>query len=954
MLKRIINLSILFRFAVSGSNLLFAQPSETSQNQISFELSEAIPLDPDVIKGQLDNGLTYYIMTNQKPEERAELRLVINAGSILENDAQQGLAHFVEHMAFNGSENFEKQELVDYLESIGMQFGPDLNAYTSFDETVYMLQVPTDSTELVETAFQILEDWAHLLSFEDEEIDKERGVIVEEWRGGRGAEARMMDEQFPVLFKGSKYAERMPIGKMEVVENFEYDTLREFYYDWYRPDNMSVVAVGDFDPAWVEQLIKQHFAHIPMPKDPPVREEFEVPDHEETLFAIASDPEATMSRIAIYYKHPLEEIETVEDYREKILADLYNGMLNQRLVELTKEADPPFIFGISAQGRFLRTKNIYFLMAMVAEGGIERGLEALLTEAKRVKQYGFTQTELERQKKETLRAMEQRFNERDKTESSRFASIFASNFLNNTKAPGIEWEYELYNQVVPDITLEEINALADKWIRDESRVIMANSPEKDGLEIPTEDDLLAVFNKVEAADLMAYSDEVSDAPLVKSLPQGSEVISEEYIEEIDTYHWTLGNGVEVILKPTDFKNDQVLFTAFSPGGHSLVLDEDYIAASTAATLISEGGLADFSKIELDKKLAGKVVNVSPWIGSEEEGFRGSASPQDLETMFQLIYLYFTEPRADSTAFQAYKKRMESVFENRSSNPEAVFGDTISWAMTQYHPRMKPWSMERLDEMDLQKSFEIYNDRFADASDFIFVLVGNLDPGEIKPMIETWLGGLPSINRSESWRNLGIDPPQGLTEKEVRKGLEPKSYVRIIFPGDFEWSRQNRYDLMSTAALLRIKLREVLREDMGGTYGVGVYAGTSKYPEEEYSFTITFGCDPERVDEMTETVFLQLDSLIQYGPDESYVQKVREMQRREREKSLKENGFWLSSLQQAYSYDTDPRLITELEELTSGLDPEDIQQTAKKYIDMSNYGLFVLYPEKEKQVQDEQQ
>jgi zinc protease len=953
MQKHTINVLLLIFIILGFNSPLPAQPAETSQNEMSFDLKETIPLDPDVIKGRLDNGVIYYIMTNKKPEERAELRLVINAGSILETEAQQGLAHFVEHMAFNGSENFEKQELVDYLESIGMRFGPDLNAYTGFDETVYMLQVPTDSTELVETAFQILEDWAHLLSLEEEEIDKERGVIVEEWRLGRGAEARMMDEQFPILFKGSKYADRLPIGKVEIVENFEYETLRDFYRDWYRPDNMSVVAVGDFDPAWVEELIKQHFTGIPMPKDPPVREEFEVPDHEETLFAISSDPEATMSRIAVYYKHLLEEIETIADYREKILADLYNGMLNQRLVELTKEADPPFIFGFSAQGRFLRTKNIYFLMAMVPEGGIERGLEAILTEAKRVKQYGFTETELERQKKETLRAMEQQYNESDKTESSRFASQFVSNFLNDTKAPGIEWEYELYKQVVPDIKLEEINALADKWIRDESRVIMANSPEKDGLEIPTEEDLLAVFNKVEDAEITAYSDDVSDAPLVETPPEGSEVISEEYIEDIDTYQWTLGNGVEVILKPTDFKNDQVLFTAFSPGGHSLASDEDYIAASTAASLINEGGLAHFTEIELEKKLAGKVVNVSPWIGSEEEGLSGNASPEDLETMFQLIYLYFTEPRADTTAFQAYKKRMESVFENRSSDPESVFGDTISWAMTQYHPRMKPWSVERLEEMDLQKSFEIYNDRFADAGDFTFVLVGNLEPEEIKPMVEAWLGGLPSIDRTESWRDLGIDPPDGLIEKEVRKGLEPKSYVRIIFPGDFEWSRQNRYDLMSTAALLRIKLREVLREDMGGTYGVGVYAGTSKYPEEEYAFTITFGCNPERVDEMTETVFLQLDSLKQYGPDESYVQKVREMQRREREKDLKENRFWLSSLQQAYSHDIDPRLIMQLEELTSGLGPEDIQQTAKKYLDMSHYALFVLYPEKEKQVQEEQ-
>jgi len=917
------------------------KPSVQSNKQKNI-----LPVDNNVIIGKLKNGFTYYIRENHKPENRLELRLVVKTGSVLEDDDQQGLAHFTEHMAFNGTKNFEKQELVDYLESIGMRFGPDLNAFTSFDETVYMLQVPADSTHIIEKAFQILEDWAHNMSFDDEEIDKERGVIVEEWRSRRGASARMNDKQYPILFQGSRYAERMPIGKMEIVETFPYDTIRRFYRDWYRPDLMAVIAVGDFDREWIENKIRTHFSRLSSPAQPRERQTYPVPDHEETLFAIATDPEATQSSVGIYYKHDVRPEVTDDDYRMKLVEALYNGMLNQRLHELTKESDPPFLYGYSAKGRIVRSKEVYLLGTSVKDNGIERGLEALMTEAARVRQYGFTSTELERQKKEMLRFIEQAYKERDKTESAGYASEYGRNFLSGEPIPGIEYEYEMYTRYIPGISLAEINRLADTWISDHNRVILVNAPEKPEIRVPGENDILAVMSAVEQKDIKPYVDEVSDLPLVETVPAPSPVESEYTMEDIGVTEWRLANGVRVILKPTDFKNDEIQFTSFSPGGHSLVSDEDYIAASTASSVIGEGGVGNFNLIELGKMLSGKVVRVSPWIGGMQEGISGSASPQDVETMFQLIYLYFTSPRSDSTAFMSFRSRMKGYIENRSASPETVFSDTVSVTMAQYHHRARPISEKLLDEMDLETSFEVYRDRFRDAGDFTFFFVGNFELQTFRPLVETYIGGLPTENRKETWKDIGMDYPKGVISKEVRAGMEPKSRVNIIFTGPFKWVYQNRYDLGAMADVLRIKLRETLREDMGGTYGVGVSHSMSHYPDEEYRVAISFGCAPERVEELTSAVFTQIDSLKTFGTTDEYLTKVRETHRRKRETDLRENSFWLSVLRFYYYHNEDPLTLLEFDEKVENLSLDAIQKTAQQYFNMDNYVKVVLYPKEE--------
>ena len=936
-------LAVLF-LAVCSTTRQAVEPATKTAPARAMEPDDLIPVDPDILIGRLENGLTYYLKNNYKPEKRAELRLVVKAGSVLEDDNQRGMAHFAEHMAFNGTENFNKQELVDYLESIGMRFGPDLNAYTSFDETVYMLQVPTDSVEIVETAFQILEDWAHRVSYEGEEIDRERGVVIEEWRSGRGASARMFDKQFPILLQASKYADRLPIGKVEVIESFEHDTLRRFYRDWYRSDLMAVVAVGDFDRSLFEQLIREHFSRLSPVKNPRKRTSFPVPGHEETLFAIATDPEATSTSVGIYYKHDVEPENRVADYRRNIIEGLYNAMFNQRLEELTKQADPPFLYASSGSGRFIRTKEFYVLSAGVKENGIERGLETILTAAERIRRYGFSDSELDRQKKETLRSMERAYNERDKSESYRFAAEFIRNFLMGEPIPGIEYEYELFKKYVPGITLEEVNALAERLITDQNRVITVNGPEKTGVAIPGETELLAVFDSVAQKTIEPYVDTFSEKPLIATPLSPLPITDEREIEELGVTEWRLANGITVVLKPTDFKNDEVIFTSFSPGGSSLVPDENIIPATTATSVVTEGGVGDFTKIDLEKALSGKVVSVSPWISELQEGISGSASPRDLETMFQLIHLYLTVPRRDSEAFQSYTSRIKGYIENRSASPEAAFSDTIMVTMTQYHPRVRPWTLHLIDEMDLDASYAIYRDRFADAGDFTFFFVGNFAPDTIRPLMERYLGSLPSQNREETWLDTGIEPPKGVIAKSIYRGIEDKCRVSITFTGPFSWNRQNRYDLQSMIGVLRIRLREVLREDMGGTYGVGVSASFSHYPDQEYTISIGFGCDPERAEELITSVFSEIETIKETGAGEEYLTKVKENQRREHEINLKQNSFWLSNLSFYYYHGEDPLQILEFDSYVDGFSSATVQTAARQYFDMNNYVRVVLYPE----------
>jgi zinc protease len=911
----------------------------------NFNMNDPIPFDKNIVSGQLDNGLKYFIRKNSKPENRIELRLVVNAGSILEDEDQQGLAHFVEHMAFNGSKNFERNELVNYLESIGMKFGPDINAYTSFDETVYMLQLPADKEDILFKGFQILEDWAYNLNFDETEIDKERGVIIEEWRLGRGAGARIRDKQFPVLFKNSQYAERLPIGKKEILDNFEYETLKRFYKEWYRPDLMAVIAVGDLEIEKIEKLIKKHFSRSVNTDEFRERKLYEVPDHLEILVAKATDPEATSSSVIAYYKLPDSQQGTIEDFKITLTEALYNRMLAFRLNELTQQADPPFVMGYSSKGQFIRTKEFYALGAVVKDDALLKGLETVLTEGQRVKRFGFTESEVARHKDQMLRYIESSYNERDKKESAKFAGEYIRHFLTGEPTPGIEYEYELQKFLIPSITTEEVNALASKWMTKSNIVIMVSAPEKEGLSFPSDEEFIRVFESVEGKEIEPYNDNINEAPLLAKIPTPGKVISEKNIENVGVIEWELSNGIKVVLKPTDFKNDEISFRAFSPGGTSLVTDEDYIAAATASQLVNQSGAGTFDNIQLQKQLSGKIVRVSPYISELTEGISGSASPKDIETMFQLISLYASSPRIDSSSYMAYRSRVSTLVVNREMSPESAFQDTLSLTMAQYHPRRYPWTIKTLDEMDMNKSFEIFKERFKDFSDFTFIFVGNFNPSELKPLVETYLGSLPSVKRKEDFADVGIRAPKGVIKKEVRKGMEQKSVINLIFTGPYTWSFENSYLLQSLTSAFRIKIREVLREDKGGTYGVKVASSGKRAPEEEYAIDISFGCNPDRVDELTAILFEQIDSLVNYPLDQSYIEKVQEIQRRELETGRKENEYWLSNLQSYYFYGMDLNDFYKRDELIEKLNAEDLLKTAKKYFNKDNYVIVVLYPEK---------
>ena len=913
--------------------------------EATSELDRTLSIDPDVVTGVLDNGMRYVIRANSKPENRAVLRLALDVGSILETDQEQGLAHFVEHMAFNGTRNFAKQELWDYLERVGLRIGADLNAHTSFDETVYKLTVPTDSTEIMETAFQIFEDWAHGVTFEAEEIDKERGVVIEEWRRGQGADTRMLHEQLPALFADSKYAQRIPIGQKAVLDTFQHETLRGFYDKWYRPDLMGFVAVGDFEPAYVESLIVEYLGRVPKPETPTVRPESPVPDHEETLFAIATDPEATRNTVFVYHKQDVSEPQTARAYRYSLMEGLYHGMLNRRFYELTVEADPPFLGAYSGIGLSVRTKEFLVLGAAVENNGFERGLDALLTEAARVARHGFTGTELARQKKQMLRGIEQAWRERDKLQSGGFASEYVRHLLEDEPIPGIEREYELYSELLPTIALGEVNELAQSWAGEESRVITVNAPEKEGVGVPTEADLLTTFEVVAGAEVDAYVDQGEDLPLLANEPTPGSIVGQREIPELGVTVWELSNGAHVFLKPTDFKNDEILFSSYSPGGHSLVEDKDYIAAATASTVVTQGGLGNFDQVGMMKWMSGRVVRVSPFVSELHEGLSGAASPQDAETMFQMIHGYFTATRTDSITFASLRKRLGAMIENRDSRPETAYGDTVQVTMAQHHFRARPWSEEMLDELDLETSMKVFRDRFADASDFTFFFVGNLTPEGIGPLVERYLASLPALRRGETWRDVDKKPPTGVVTRIMRRGIEPKASTQIIFTGPFDFdNREDRLQIGLMAETFQIKLREILREDLGGTYGVGVRARPSRYPTGSYRLSVSFGCDPERVDELTAVVFEQIDSLRTVGLDSTYTDKVREIRRREREVSLKENGWWLSLLEWVDKHEVDPLLILD-DSIVEGLTP-DVVRRAAAWFDTTNYARFVMLPEEE--------
>ena len=923
--------------------LAFGAPAMAQQP----DLSARLPIDPRVRVGTLDNGIRYYIRQNQRPEKRAELRLVVNAGSVLESPDQLGLAHFLEHTAFNGTTHFKKNELVQYLESIGVRFGADLNAYTSFDETVYILPIPTDTARIVDQAFTILEDWAHGQLFDPTEIANERGVVREEWRGRKGAGDRMLQQWLPVAFKGSRYAERLPIGTEASIMSANAEKLRRFYRDWYRPDLMAVIAVGDFDPAAIEAKIRKHFSRIQKRPGAPVRTVYDVPGNKEPLVAIATDREATSSSVNLIYKMPATRVETVGDYRSMLIERLYLRMLNSRFSEITQKPDAPFLgAGASKSSFFARSVESFTLAASVKDGGIDRGVEALLTEARRVDQYGFLQSELDRVKTDVLRGYERSHAERERTQSEAFVEEYVGNYLEGEAIPGIEYEFELAQKLLPTITLADVNQLAKRWITDENRVIIAQAPIKDSVVAPTREGILAAFDRASRAEVAAWTESVSSEQLVETPPASGRIVSSKPIPGIDAAEWTLSNGARVIVKPTDFKADQIMFTAYSPGGTSLASDADYMSAAISQQIIPMGGLGSFNAVDLSKKLAGKVAGVAPTFGETTEGMSGSSSPKDVETMFQLAYLTFTAPRLDSVRFEAFKNQVTPFLANRGLAPNNVFSDTVQVTMSQRAFRARPISPETFAEVDPAKALAFYRDRFADASDFTFVIVGNVDTVAVKPMVETWLASLPNKGRKEKARDTGMAPPKGIVKKVVYKGTEQKATTSTIFTGPCSYNPEARFLLRALTTMMQTRLNESLRERLGGTYSPNIGGGCQRQPREQYSIQIGYGSSPENVEPLTTAVMALIDSVKTHTPSQADVDKVREEILRAREVEVKTNAYWLGNIAARDQAGEDlAGLGPPYDEMVRKLTGADLQRAARQYFDTGNYARFVLLPEK---------
>jgi len=924
---------------------VFLLISLISVAQQNTDLQSNIPVDPKVSKGVLENGMTYYVRSNNEPQNRAELMLVVKAGSVDEDADQQGLAHFAEHMAFNGTKNFPKNELINYFESIGMEFGPEINAYTSFDETVYMLKVPLDSSIYLEKGLQVLYDWASQVTDSDEEIDKERGVIREEWRGGRNANFRMQQQWLPVFLHESKYAERLPIGELEVIENALPKVLRRYRNDWYRPDLQAVIVVGDFDQEAMVQMVKEKFSQIPPAKNPRTKEYFGIPPHKETLVSIATDAEAQYPVAFVFHKHPLELTKTIEDYRESIIHSLYNSMINSRLAELTQKAEPPFIAGQSSFSELFGPISVFQSAAVTHPGKIEEGLEAVLLENERVRKFGFTETELERNKKTLLNYIEKAYKEREKQKSIQYAEEYKRNFLMTQEPiPGIEKEYEYFQKFLPGIKLEELNRLADEWITKENRVVVITAPEVEGMKVPTEEEVLALLERVEQMEVEPYDDTVADVPLISDEPWSSPVVNEKNIEVVDAVEWTLQNGAKVVVKNTPFKEDEILFSAWSPGGTSLYDTEDAISADLSATIMSMSGISQFDNITLDKMLSDKVFSLSPYVSELREGFNGNSSVQDVETMLQMVYLYFTQPRFDENSYQSYMMRMTGILQNKAASPEAALQDTLSLVLANYHERARPMTTELLKEAEFKKVEAIARERFQNAADFTFFFVGTIDTSYLKPLVEKYIGGIPYLDESEEWRNLEINPPKGVVRKTVEKGQEPKSIQYIVFHGDFDYTNENAIEIDAVGRILSTRLLEEIREERSGVYSIGANPSSSKFPEEEYKITIYYGTDPEKLDELKQAVFDEIQDFIQNGPSDEELAKAKEKMLRERELALRENRFWLNILSNTYYLkDGDFSEFGRFNKLVTNLTKESVREAFKKYFDWQNYVSVALEP-----------
>ena len=930
------------RFAAAITLALAAVVALAAQPTVNPQ--DVLPFDKAVHKATLPNGLTYFVRLNSRPARRMSLRLAVKAGSLNEADDQQGLAHLVEHMAFNGSEHFKPGELVSYFESTGARLGPHVNAYTSFDETVYMLDLPTDKPEIVAKGITALADFAGGLSLIPEEVNKERGVVIEEWRGRLGAGSRIRDKQLPLLFYKSRYAERLPIGKPDIIRNAPVERLRAFYDTWYRPDRMAVVAVGDMDTAQIEQLIRTAFGPLKGRGPAAPEPDRTVPLHQQTLVSVVTDPEVTDSTVSIVRKRPRESSERVADYRRELIERFVDHMIDERFGELARKPDAKFLGASASNGTLSRTVATFTMTADISDGKLEDGVGVLATEATRIREFGFTATEMERAKKWMAAFYERAYNERDKSESGAFASEYLRNFLEDEPSPGIEYEYRLVHQLLPGIGVNEASAMAKSLLADPSRVILAVSPQKPNIRIPSETELQAALAAASAAPVAAWVDTTSTRELMERAPSAGTVTSRRTLDPLGVTVVTFGNGIEAWLKPTDFKNDQILFSLNAQGGTSLAPPADFPEASLAAGYISLAGVGGMKATDLDKVLAGKLASARPFMTLSIHGIAGSAAPAQLETALQLLYQTFTAPGDDPDAFALLKRQLDAMIANRGRSPGQVFAEKLAQVNSSNHYTSQPLTEERLATLDRAQMTAFYRQRFSNASDFTFFMVGAFKVDEALPLVARYVGSLASTGpRSSRYKDVGIRFPETTQRATVEMGREPRGQTVLSFFADPSEDPAEQERVSAAATVLEIALRDILREELGQTYTVSVGLAQPLPQRSAGHIEIRFGAAPENLDSMTARVMKEIDRLQAEGPSADLTNRVKETARRNYEIALKQNDYWLRRLESVHLFGRNPQEILTRNERIDALTPQVLQEAFRKYFPADRRTIVTLEP-----------
>lgn len=908
---------------------------------------ESFPVDPNIITGKLPNGLTYYIRNNHVPKNTAELLLVNKVGSVLETDAQRGMANFIGNMALGGSRDFPKSAMADYLQKHHIKFRADSNVYTSYDETVYRISVPTDTVQVFEKGFNILANWAGHLTFNDPAAISSVQVSLAEAAhlGGRNAKERLQQQTLPVLLNNSRYALRPPIGKEEAIKSFTAASVKSFYTDWYRPDLQAIIAVGDFDPKQVEALIKANFSALKNPAPEKPRTQYTVAPTPGTVVKYATDKEFPYTLAQIIVKHPQAGVKTPADFLQHVRTGLFNQMLYSRIAEVSQQANSPFLLGQASYGDFLGKQDAFTTLVIAKPGEFETGVKAIAAETERIRKFGFTSTELERAKQLALKEVENVYNLKEYTPSINFPGQYERNFLSGFAIFNIDYEYNYYINNIGKISLEDMNAVAQRFITDQNRVILIEGPESEKDKLPNEQTVLQWLSDA-GKGLTQYIDNAS-IPLMTAAPVPGKVVNSKTDSTILVTNLTLSNGVKVILKPTQFSNNQILINGYGFGGTSLASDQDFVSANLASDVIGNSGVANFNQDQLSKMLREKNVSIIPYIGDISQGLSGYATGADFETAMQLIYLYFTQPRKDADAWKANLDKNKTFMVYSNIGPMSVFKDTVAAVLNNYNPRGLTLTLDKLNTASLDKAYSFYKDRFADAANFTFTFTGNFTVKDITPFLTIYLGSLPSTHKNETYKNLGIHPPAGQITKTVRKGSGDKAAVQLVYSGAYDYNEANNVQMDALEAVLDIKLLNNRLTEENGASSAGVRVNYVKIPEGRYKITISFNCDPANVDKLIANTVEEINKIRLNGADQKEIQAFIIQEARTTQEQLRQNAYWGASLSAAAQNQENPdRIISHVQDLEQITIPST-KETANKYLSGTNFIKFIFLPETNK-------